>query len=335
MSGNHAGPVPVSVLTGFLGSGKTTLLRALLQQKKFANTAVLINELGDIGIDHLLVSHVSEELIVLEGGCLCCTLRGDLVKQLGMLWARRMSGELPTFSRVVLETSGLADPAPILATLLAHPELSEHFYVDGVVCTFDAEQGLHALEHHSECAKQLAVADRIVITKCDRVDAAKLATVQRELESCAPGVAILHSALGTLDPSKLFDLGHLDTRALVTRAHRQTQGATGHSSAVTHTQVESISVTLERPISFAALSWWVSLTTQLHGEHILRFKAIISALGEPTPIAVQAVQHVVYPPLNLPAMPELGGKSHIVVLTTGLSSAVCAQLRDSLVALGA
>ncbi len=336
MAGNDEEPLPISVLTGFLGSGKTTLLRALLSRPQFAGTAVLVNELGEIGIDHLLVQHVTEELVLLESGCLCCTLRGDLVEQLGLLWQRRQRGEIPAFTRVVIETTGLADPAPILATLLAHPALCEHFYVDGIVCTVDAEHGLTSLARYVECRKQISVADRVVITKTDRVDAAQQAALRREIELISPGVTIRSAVLGAIEPQEIMNVGHLDTRSLVPQSGSHAPSAThapGHPDP--HTHVQSIAVSLQRPLKFPAFSWWVALTTQLHGEHILRLKAIVSAVDEPTPIAVQAVQHVVYPPLTLPAMPELAGKSYIVVLTTGLDALQREQLRTSLLAFDA
>ncbi len=329
MAANDTQPLPVTVLTGFLGSGKTTLLRALLSHPQLARTAVLVNELGEIGIDHLLVTHVAEELVLLESGCLCCTLRGDLVEQLTLLWQRRQGGQIPAFERVVIETTGLADPAPILATLLAHPALSERFYVDGILCTLDAEHGLQSLAQYQECRKQLSVADRVVITKTDRVDAAQAQAVHAKIAELAPGVDIRSAILGAIEPRELLQLGHLDTRNLAQATRRPATA----QAASEHTQVHSIAVTLDKPIDFAALSLWVALNTQLYGQHILRFKAIVSALDEPTPIAVQAVQHVVYPPLNLPAMPELQGKSHIVVLSTGLDRTQRQHMRASLLAL--
>jgi len=343
MTTRGAQPLPILVLTGFLGSGKTTLLRALLGHPGFAQTAVLVNELGEIGIDHMLVQHVAEELVLLESGCLCCTLRGDLVEQLTLLSKKRASGAVPPFARVVLETTGLADPAPILATLLSHPALADAFYVDGVITTVDAEHGLGCIERYAECRKQISVADRIVITKVDRASEAEVRALRGRVQELAPGVGVRTAVMGGIEPREIFGVGHLDTRGLVdahvnphehvdehAHDHDHDHDHVRERGREGHTRVESIAVTLERPVNFSALSWWVSLTTQLYGEHILRLKAVVSAAGEATPIAVQAVQHVVYPPLNLPAMPELGGKSHIVVLTTGLEPAQCEQMRASL-----
>jgi G3E family GTPase len=332
--------VPINVLTGFLGSGKTTLLAKLLKSPQLARTAMLVNELGEVGLDHLLLRHSEEQLVLLEGGCMCCTLRGDLVEQLSELLEQRDAGTIPRFERVVIETTGLADPAPILATLLSHPSLSERLYIDGVLATVDALVGLDSLERYPESRKQVAIADRLVITKTDLASEDAVRTLEARLRELAPWCDLRRASHGELEPGLFVGLGHLDTRRALRGVHDHDhdhdhdQGH-DHESRHGHTQVESVAVTLTEPLDFRAFSLWVAMLTQLNGARILRLKAVISARGEPTPIAVQAVQHVVYPPLNLPPMPELEGRSHVVVLTHGMSAAERATLRQGLLALTA
>jgi G3E family GTPase len=323
--------LPFTLLTGFLGSGKTTLLNQLLASPHLARAAVLVNELVEVGIDHLLVRHANEELVVLDSGCVCCTLRKDLVAQLLELLALREQGKIPRFDRVVLETTGLADAAPVAQTMLSHPELSERFYLDGVVVTVDAQHAEATLTRYRESQAQLAIADRVVITKVDLVSSEQARRVERLVRTVNPLCKIAHAALGAVDPRFVMGTGHLDTREL----GRDTKAGHEHDCEKhEHTHVRSVAVTLDAPVDFRAFSLWVSMLTQLNGERILRLKAVVCARGEPTPVAVQAVRHVVYPPLTLPETAGLGGKSHVVVLTHGMSDAELTELRAEIVALG-
>jgi G3E family GTPase len=321
--------LPFTLLTGFLGSGKTTLLNRLLASPALARAAVLVNELGEVGIDHLLVRHASEELVVLDSGCVCCTLRTDLVAQLLELLALREQGKIPRFDRVVLETTGLADAAPVAQTMLSHPELSERFYLDGVVVTVDAQHAQSTLAHYRESQAQLAIADRVVLTKVDLVSPEQADAVEQLVRAVNPLCNIARAALGAVDPRFVIGTGHLDTRELARNAALREHDCATHA----HTHVRSVALTLDRPVDFRAFALWVSMLTQLHGERILRLKAVVSARGEPTPIAVQAVRHVVYPPLTLPETAGLAGKSHVVVLTHGMSDAELSALRAEIVAL--
>jgi G3E family GTPase len=322
-------PLPLLVVTGFLGSGKTTLLNALLKRPAFADAAVLINEFGEIALDHVLVSEAREELVVLASGCVCCSLRADLVTQLESLLAQRERGELPRFSRIVLETTGLADPVPVIQTLLKHPALCEALYLDGIVCTVDAQHGELTLRREAEAQKQVSIADRLLLTKVDLCDRAQIARVRAVLAALHPGAPILHSRLGEVDEDYLSGLGHLDTRAILRAAAHHPGPAAGHDLE----RVSALSVGFDAPLDFSSFALWVSLLTQLHGAHVLRLKAVISARGEPHPLAVQAVQHVVYPTLALPHATDLQGKSQVVLLTSGLSADVREALRTQLVAL--
>lgn len=199
--------LPVSVLTGFLGSGKTTLLQALLRHPGMARTAVVINEFGEVGLDHLLVAKASENMVVMDSGCVCCTMRGDLVNTLRDLFLKRVRGEVPEFDRVIVETTGLADPAPIIHTMIADPLLAARFRLDGVVSTVDAAHGMTQLDQHPESVKQAAVADRIVLTKTDVATPTATVELMKRLEAINPAAPVIPAAHGQVEPDALFNAG--------------------------------------------------------------------------------------------------------------------------------
>jgi G3E family GTPase len=286
-----------------------------------------------VPIDHLLVREAREETVVLASGCVCCTLRTDLVEQLSLLLAQRARAELPPFKRIVLETTGLADPAPIVQTLLKHPALSDALYLDGIVCTVDGQFGASTLRAHPEAQKQVALADRLVLTKLDLVDKEAVTALSGVLRTENPSAQIVHTRGTPDDAQLLLDVGHLDTRTVLYARNTSEYGSYASPGASTrgHLQdIQQLALTLERPVNFASFSLWVAMLSQLWAERILRIKAVVSAIGEPNPIAVQAVQHVVYPVLDLPPLPALAGKSHVVVLTRGLSAEQMQEIERSL-----
>jgi G3E family GTPase len=291
---------PVVLLTGFLGSGKTTLLSRLLAHPDMGETAVIVNELGEVAIDHHLLRRVDERTVVLGNGCVCCTLRGDLADELRDLLSRRDRGEIPGFSRVVVETTGLADPAPILYTLLTDAVVKHHFELERVVTTVDAQHGLRG----EESLKQAAVADRLVVTKTDLADPGD---VEDELRRLNPGAEILEATLGNLTPRELFDGVEHDPRDLVY----------DETPAYDH-DVRALCLTLDEQVDWTAFGIWLTMLLQARGVDVLRVKGLLDVGGD-GPLLINGVQHVVHPPEHLPAWPDEDRRSRIVFIGRGFT----------------
>jgi len=323
--------IPVNVITGFLGSGKTTLLQRLLASPALADTAVLVNEFGEVGLDHHLLRRLDSEIVLLQSGCLCCTIRGDLSAAMRDLYSRRERGQVPAFRRLAVETTGLADPVPILSTVMAEPVLRHHFRLGNVVTTVDAVNGLMQLERHEESAKQAAVADRIVITKTDIADDRDLAELRRRLARLNPAAAQLQTAPGAaLDPDLILarDLYDLDGRAEEVRRwlkveseHAPTAAAKHHHPDVNRhdASIHAFCLRFDRPLDWTAFGIWLTMLLQAHGTDILRVKAMLNVTGSPGPVVVHGVQHLVHPPDHLPQWPDDDHSSRIVFIVRGLS----------------
>ena len=290
----------VVLLTGYLGSGKTTLLSRLLVHPEMGETAVIVNELGEVAIDHHLLRRVDERTVVLGNGCVCCTLRGDLADELRDLLSRRDRGEIPAFGRVVVETTGLADPAPILYTLLGDPVVKHHFELERVITTVDAQHGLRG----EESVKQAAVADRLVVTKPDLTDPAVL---MRELRRLNPAAEIIESVLGDLAPGDLFDGDDRDPRDLVF----------DEAPAQDH-EVRAVCLTFEEPLDWTAFGIWLTMLLQARGGDVLRVKGLLD-VGAEGPLVINGVQHVVHPPEHLPAWADDDQRSRVVFIGRGFS----------------
>ena len=312
----------MTIVTGFLGSGKTTLLNRLLRRPDLADTAVIVNEFGEVGIDHLLIEQAIENTVLLKNGCICCTVRGDVADTLETLWRQRESGAVPDFARIVIETTGLADPGPV-AHAIAEPGGAYHCRLDGIVTTVDAMHGRATLARHDEARRQVALADRIFITKTDLVaDTAVLEAAIAGLNGQAPTRRI---ADGVADPADIFALGpHRDP-------HTWLHGPGHHDH---HHHEESIGTVLlshDRPIPWARLSRWLDSVLSLRGEHVLRLKGIVAIEGETAPIILQAVHHVVHPWEALPAWPGGAPATEIVLITDGISArGLAASFSDAL-----
>jgi G3E family GTPase len=322
--------LPVCVITGFLGSGKTTLLGKLLQHPDMSDSAVIINEWGDVSLDHLLVERLDGEVAVMASGCVCCTLRSDLEATLRGLLVRRDKGEVPPFHRVFLETTGLADPAPIMQMLLNNPLLSHFARLDTVVTTVDAVNAPRQLDEHAEAVKQAAIADRLLLTKTDLADATTVAGLQRRLERLNPGATIFAARHGEVAPDQLvgaalFDPARKtpDVQAWL-RPERHGHDHAHGDKAATHSHdagVRSFCLTFDEPLPWQPFSDWLNMLRQDRGEDLLRVKGILHLREEELPVAIHGVHHIFHPPVQLSAWPDLDRRSRIVFITRGLERA--------------
>ena len=323
--------IPVTLLTGFLGSGKTTVLNHILKQPGMAATAVIVNEFGEIGLDHLLVERSSEDVVLLNSGCLCCTVRGDIADTLTNLFVARVKGEVPFFTRVAIETTGLADPAPILHTLMTDPIIAARYMLDGVVTTVDAVNGAATLDRQPEAVKQAAVADRLLLTKTDLSEPNARRAIDARLKALNPSANIVAVARGAVDPSALFNLGFYNPEtksADVRRWLRDEAFESGHEHQHEHEsadvnrhddRIRAFCITRERPISWAALSAWLDGLAALRGEDLLRLKAIVALTDRPDqPVVLHGVQHLFHPPVLLPEWPSDDHRTRMVFITRDL-----------------
>lgn len=352
--------IPVSIVTGFLGAGKSTLLNRLLKDPAMKDAAVIVNEFGDVGIDHLLVESSGDSVIELSDGCLCCTMRGDLIDTLAELMDRIQTGKLKPLKRIVVETTGLADPAPVMQSVMGHPVLIQNFELDGVVTVVDAVNGLATLDAHPESVRQAAVADRLVLTKRSLADAGTVERLMARLralnpravitdaESDAPAASLLVN--GLYDP----DTKHPDVSRWLqeegVHAHDHHHGdehhehgpdcGCGHDHGHDHhhdddhghhrhaDDIRSFSILHDQPIDPMAIEMFVDLLRSAHGEKLLRMKAVVQTSDRPDkPLVLHGVQSIFHPPVRLEAWPDPADqRSRLVLITKGLPEAFVRDL---------
>lgn len=328
--GAKAAKKPVTVVTGFLGSGKTTLLSRVLSAPSLANTAVLVNEFGKVGLDHHLLRRADERTVLLGSGCVCCTTREDLVGALLELLDQEGRGEIPALERVVIETTGLADPAPILFTVFGHPVLQHHYRVDLVICTVDALNGELHLDLNPESTKQVAAADVVVLTKTDVAEASATRTLRLRLRGINPSAHVIEASFGEVDPDELLRPAANWSPTDGARNVPSVDGANG-SALVPETLVardedaqhvsrtHSSSLTFDGPVDWAAFGIWFSMLLHARGEDVLRVKGLLD-VGEAGPVLLNGVQHVIHPPDHLEEWPDEDRRSRIVFITRGIRS---------------
>ena len=337
-------PIPLTVLTGFLGAGKTTLLNKLLRDPALKDTAVIINEFGEVGLDHLLVEYVDDNVMLLQSGCLCCTMRGDLVDALETL-LRDLDNNRCTFKRLVLETTGLADPAPVLHTAMMHPYLVMRYRLDGVVTLVDAVNGEATLDAHVEAVKQAAVADRLVLTKTDLADPATIDSLKARLHALNPAAPILDAARGEATPANLLGCGLYDPNSKIPDVskwlrdeayadshdhghehghHHHGHDDHGHRDRNRHDDhIRSFVLTSDEAIPEGAFHLFIDLLRSLHGPNLLRLKGIVKLAESPErPIVIHAVQHVFHPFSQLERWPDDDRRTRIVFITRDIPESV-------------
>ena len=308
---------PVTLITGCLGSGKTTLLQRLLRDPALSDTAVLINEFGEVGLDHYLLERIDERMVILQSGCVCCTIRGELSAAIKDLHSRRERGLLPPFRRLVIESTGLADPFPILSTVRSDPVLRHHFCIGNVITTVDAVNGAQQLTAQPESIKQVAVADRLVLTKTDLATAEEIARLTPRLRHINSDAPLWRAAEDELDADALLSGQDHGSWQPAEADDAMPDGHHRHAD-----DIRTLALRIEERIDWARFGLWLTMLLNRHGEALLRVKGILNVADAVTPVAVHAVQHLVHTPRHLAAWPDQDRRSRLIFIARGLDPAV-------------
>ena len=333
--------IAVNVITGFLGSGKSTLLNALVNMPDLTDTAIIVNEFGEVGIDHQLISSAIDQMMLLENGCVCCEVRGDLVDTLELMEARIETGEIPAFGRVILETTGLADPAPILHTLMIEPRLQGRYHLGRVASTVDVVNGRNSIAEFTEAKKQIALADVVLMTKTDLAEAGELAALEKTVAEINPRAPRVEVTNGQISADLARVLAGEEDGDFTTQITRDVAGlkpmqAPGHDHDHHHDHghdhdhdheaqhtggIATAAIVLDDPVEWTAFTAWIDAVTSLRGPDLLRMKGLVNVAGRDGPIVVHAVQHVVHPPVELTEWPDDDQSTRVVCITRNIPPA--------------
>ena len=320
---NDRGAIPILVVSGFLGSGKTTLLRNLLLDPAAGEIAVIVNEFGEVGIDHHLVRKTDVRTTLLRNGCVCCSMRDDLSEALRHLLSQRERGTIPRFGRVVIETTGLADPAPILHTIVAEPVVRNHFRVERVVTTIDAVNGASNLDSYGEALRQVAAADHLIVTKLDLATPDVTEDLKAKLRSINPAATVVEASFGSIDFTPLLAEESQRGAMGIDRLDRVSFAIDGDpmAPAAVHAmsdRVASRCLVFDRPLNWQMFGIWLTMLLHRHGDRILRLKGLLNVGAERGPLLVEGVQHVIHVPRHLREWPDADRRSRIVFIARDL-----------------
>ena len=323
---NQINQIPVTVITGFLGSGKTTLLSSILKKKEMQKTAVIINEFGEIGIDHSLIEHTDENIVELQSGCICCTIQGDLNKTLIDLFDKMMNGKVSSFNRILIETTGLANPVPIIHTLMSSIELIRIYSLDGVITVVDSINGEKTLDLHEESLKQLALAEKIILSKTDIVDKDEIKSLVYRIKEINPVSQIIFSKFGNIPLEEIFGLGAYDPYKksadvknwLAAEKYKDKKHHHHHDVNRHNENIRAFSMMSENPVNMIAFSFFRDMITAALGANLLRMKGIVNIAGEERPAVIHGVQHIFHPVQWLETWPDNDRRTKLVFITQNI-----------------
>ena len=323
---NQISQISVTVITGFLGSGKTTLLSSILKKKEMQKTAVIINEFGEIGLDHALIEHTDENIVELQSGCICCTIQGDLNKTLIDLFDKMMNGKVSSFNRILIETTGLANPVPIIHTLMSSIELIRIYSLDGVITVVDSINGEKTLDLHEESLKQLALAEKIILSKTDIVDKDEIKSLVYRIKDINPVSQIIFSKFGNIPLEEIFGLGAYDPykksedvkKWLAAEKYKDKKHHHHHDVIRHNENIRAFSMMSENPVNMIAFSFFRDMITAALGANLLRMKGIVNIAGEERPAVIHGVQHIFHPVQWLETWPDNDRRTKLVFITQNI-----------------
>ena len=323
---NQINQIPVTVITGFLGSGKTTLLSSILKKKEMQKTAVIINEFGEIGLDHALIEHTDENIVELQSGCICCTIQGDLNKTLIDLFDKMMNGKVSSFNRILIETTGLANPVPIIHTLMSSIELIRIYSLDGVITVVDSINGEKTLDLHEESLKQLALAEKIILSKTDIIDKDEIKSLIYRIKEINPVSQIVYSKFGNIPLEEIFGLGAYDPykksadvkKWLAAEKYKDKKHHHHHDVNRHNENIRAFSMMSENPVNMIAFSFFRDMITAALGANLLRMKGIVNIAGEERPAVIHGVQHIFHPVHWLETWPDNDRRTKLVFITQNI-----------------